>query len=54
MWQVRQVTIANEDMYEVFEGDKAIKTTIRSEADRIANYLNEKEEQRWNKTTPEE
>lgn len=48
MWQVRQVTLANEEMYEVYkkEGDTEQKVAVetRSEAEQIANYRNRKEE----------
>lgn len=48
MWQVRPITIANEEMYEVFkkEGDTEEKVAVltRADAERIANYRNRKEE----------
>lgn len=49
MWQVRPITIANEEMYEVYRkvGDgteEKVATLTRADAERIANYRNRKEE----------
>lgn len=47
MWQVRQITIANEEMYEVYrkvgDTEEKVATLTRADAERIANYRNRKE-----------